>query len=77
MMDLRVWSASMPIVYLDAGGGSYAVLPATCPRPWNGRALTVDEMMRCKHAFETTLAKTQDLGLAAQAAYEYLSAECW
>lgn len=58
-------SASLPAIF---------GLPA---RPWNGRDLTIRERTDACGVYAREYAKTGSAYAAAQAAFEYLSAEAW
>lgn len=83
MFDLRVWSASLPLEWVpdrhmtsgDWLALGYARIVEDC-RPWNGRTLTQEELHRCSAAFAMEYGRSGSLGLAAQAAYEFLSEHC-
>ena len=65
---------------VDALAAYSASLPAICglhARPWNGRALTRDERRGALCAYNREWRRTRSLGLAAQAAHEYLSDFVW
>lgn len=47
------------------------------PRPWNGRALTDEEIMSCAEAFNAGYWRTGSVGIGAQEAYEWLSTHAW
>ena len=77
---LNVWSASLPLGWAPSGNTPYVYLIGLAPeavRPWNGRRLTAREIDGCRRAFLREYDETCSVGSAAQAAYEYLSAECW
>jgi hypothetical protein len=68
-MNLALWSASMPIEWT----GTWPVQLRADPRPWNGRRLTRREVEGCLAVFSGEMWATGREGLAAQAAYEWLS----
>ena len=72
--NFAVWSASLPITWSDEDDDFTVVMS---PRPWNGRALTVAEKAACLAAADHAYVQDHSLGAAAQAAYEWLSENCW
>ena len=69
MDPFLMFSASLPL--RRAANGGVIVHPEV--RPWNGRALTVAEIMGAWAAAHFELQATASLGFAAQAAHEWLS----
>lgn len=71
--SFAIFSASLPLRQAENGG----VIVHPEVRPWNGRALTVAEVMGAWAAAHFELKATGSFGLAAQAAFEFLSEHAW
>jgi len=67
-----VFSASLPL-RVESLDGAIVIQPTRDVRPWNGRALTWREIIGAETAAVDEYIVTGSLGLAAQAAHEWLS----
>lgn len=71
----KMWSASLPFRWSERDG--LMAEPPENVRPWNGRALTREEFLGALRVITNELKESNNPGLAAQAAFEYLSEVAW